>query len=93
MIYAHLTATGPVTADKVWSGPAKRAIIQVNAALTGNITVSDETATASTPVVAVITNPTVGTKYEYWGFNTGVTVVPSATCDITVSVDLSQRGA
>lgn len=94
MIYAHLTATGPVAANKVWAGPAKKAIIQVNEALTGAITVSDETATAGTPVVAVITNPTVGTKYEFWGFNTGVTVVPAAgPCDITVSVDTSARGA
>lgn len=92
MIYAHLTATGPVAANKVYSGPVKRARIQVNAALTGTITVSDETATASTPVVAVITNPTVGSVYEYWGLQNGLTVVPNATCDITVSGDLSRPG-
>ena len=93
MIYAHLTATGPVAANKVYSGPVKKAIVQVNAALTGSITVSDETSTAGTPAVAIITNPTVGTRYEFWGFNTGLTVVPNATCDITVSADLSPRGA
>lgn len=92
MIYAHLTATGPIAGDQVWTGPARKAVVQVNAALTGTLTVSDETATASTPVVAVITNPTVGTRYEYYGFQKGVTVVPSATCDVTVSVDLSRAG-
>jgi len=40
MIYSHLTATGPVTANKIYSGPVKKAIIQVNAALTGTTTVS-----------------------------------------------------
>lgn len=93
MLYSHLTATGPVAASKIYSGPVKKAIVQVNAALTGTITVSDETSTAGTPVVAVITNPTVGTRYEFWGFNNGLTVVPNATCDITVSADLSPRGA
>lgn len=92
MIYANLTATGPVAADQVYSGPARKVIVQVNAALTGTIKVSDETATASTPLVATITNPTVGSVYEYWGFKNGVTVVPSATCDITVSADLSRSG-
>lgn len=92
MIYAHFTATGPDTTSNVYSGPVRKAVVQVNAALTGTITVSDETATASTPVVAVITNPTVGTRYEYYGLTKGLTVVPSTTCDITVSADLSRSG-
>ncbi len=86
MVYKRFTTTA---AANVWPNRAKRAIIQVNGALTGTITVSDESGTAGTPVVAIITNPTVGSIYEYWGFNTGVTITPSAICDITCSVDTS----
>lgn len=85
-MYKHLTAG---SAANITAGRARKAMIQVNAALTGSITVSDETGTAGTPVVAIITNPTVGSQYEYWDFNNGVTVTPSTTCDITVSVDNS----
>lgn len=93
MIYAHFTVTGPIAANDIFDGPVKKAIIQVNKALTGTITVSDELATAGTPVVAIITNPAVGDRYEYWGFTSGLTVIPSTTCDITVSADLSRAGA
>lgn len=92
MIKAYLTATGPLSSNVVFAGPAKRAIVQVNAALTGNLTVYDASTTAQTGTAGIITNPTVGTRYEYWGFNNGVVVIPSATCDATVSVDLSNRG-
>ncbi len=92
MIYAHHTATGPDATSHVYTGAVREAIIQVNAALTGTITISDETATASTPVVAVITNPTVGTRYVYRGLTKGLTVVPSTTCDITTSADISFSG-
>lgn len=90
MIYAHYTATGPF---QFYKGGIKKVIVQVNAALTGSIAIADETATAGTPLVATITNPTVGTKYEYWGISNGLSVNPSTTCDITVSGDLSRPGA
>jgi len=69
--------------------------VYVNAALTGNIIVSDESAASPTgsPTVATITNPTVGSRYEYWGFQSGVGITPSTTCDITVSVDTSRMGS
>jgi len=73
------------------SGPCKKAIVQVNAALTGSIKVIDGV-TGSTANVATITNPGVGDKFEYWGFETGVRIVASGTCDITVSTDGSNGG-
>jgi hypothetical protein len=60
--------------------------IQVNAALTGTLTVTDGTAT-----VAIITNPTVGSFYRYWGFNGEAKVNPNGSCDVTVSV-LNHQG-
>lgn len=86
MAYSHITASGAVNIAKDRIRAMK---ITVNGALTGTITVSDEVATAGTPVVAVITNPTVGTVYEYWDFKNGVTINPSATCDITCNADSS----
>ena len=68
------------------SGPCKKVAIQVNAALTGTINVIDDVA-GTTANVAVITNPTVGSRFEYWTFVTGVRIVTSATCDITVNTD------
>lgn len=86
MAYAHITDN---TATVVDSDRVKKALIQVNAALTGTITVYDAIGSATTPVVAVITNPTVGLRFEYWNFKTGVKVTASTTCDITVSTDSS----
>lgn len=74
------------TATQVHTGRAKRAIVQVNAALTGSIKVIDGTS-GTTANVATITNPTVGSKYEYWGFSSGVRIIASGSCDISVSVD------
>lgn len=82
MAYAYITDG---TATQV-SGPARRAVIQVNAALTGSIKVIDGTS-GSTANVATITNPTVGTRYEYWGLKTGFRVVASGSCDITASTE------
>lgn len=77
----HITASGAVTA-----APAcNRLLIQVNKALTGTITVQDNSAD-----LAVITNPAVGDRYEYWRLDGPVTVNPSGTTDITVSVDGSR---
>ena len=88
MIYKYIVDT---TATQVYSGPVKKAIIQVNAALTGNIKVIDNI-TGTTANVATITNPTVGSRYEYWGLQTGLLVIASTTCDITASADLSRSG-
>lgn len=82
MAYHHITSSGAVNQE---NGRISKVIVSVNAALTGTITLSDETGTAGTPAVAIITNPTVGTYYEYWDMKSGLTVNPSATCDITVS--------
>lgn len=56
-------------------------LVQVNTALTGTVTVNDATGT-----IAVITNPTVGTAYTYYGLAGVPTIVTSATCDITASL-------
>lgn len=53
--------------------------VQVNAALTGTITVND----AGT-AMGIITNPTVGQFYDFWGFTGVPTVVTSTTCDVTI---------
>lgn len=89
MIYKNVKTGAAVN---IIAGPLRRVLITVNTALTGNIIVSDEAGTAGTPVVATITNPTVGTQYEYWGLQSGVTVTPSTTCDITVNADMSRAG-
>jgi len=56
-------------------------LVQVNAALTGTITVNDGGSAR-----AVITNPTVGSSFRYYGFTGVPTVVTSTTCDVTISV-------
>lgn len=55
-------------------------LITVNSALTGTITCSDVRGT-----FAVITNPGVGAAFRYHGLQGAVSLVTSATCDITVS--------
>ncbi len=90
-MYAHITASG-ATGGQIQQGRIATAIITVNAALTGTLTVSDETSTAGTPLVATITNPTVGTMYEYWDLKNGLTVQSSVNAvDVTVST-YSGRG-
>lgn len=88
MLNAYITAQ---TTTQVYTGMVKRVRVQVNTALTGTITVIDGT-TGTTANVAIITNPTVGNIFEYWGLQNGVRVVTSASCDITVSCDLSRLG-
>lgn len=75
----YITASGSTTVAKAANG----LLIQVNKALTGTITLA-----AGGVTFAVITDPTVGTQYRYNGLrNQGVlTVNPSATTDITVSL-------
>lgn len=85
MAYKYITDN---TETQVETGLVNKAIVQVNAALTGSIKVIDNT-TGTTANVATITNPTVGSKYEYWDFKNGVRIVASGACDITVSTDSS----
>lgn len=73
------------TQTQVATGYARRVLIQVNATLVGSIKVIDGVS-GTTANVATITNPTVGDFYEYGEFLTGVRVIASTTCDITVTV-------
>lgn len=84
MAYNHIVDN---TATVVTSGKVRKAAVQVNAALTGTITVYDAIGSATTPVVAIITNPTVGSRYEFWDFQTGFKVTASTNCDITAMSD------
>jgi len=79
------------TETQVAAGKIRKVIVQVNAALTGTIKVIDGIS-GTTANVATITNPTVGSKFEYWDFTTGVRVIASGACDVTVCADGS-RGA
>lgn len=74
------------TATQVFTGTCRKVIVMVNAALTGSIKVIDGTS-GSTANVATITNPAAGNQYEYWDFSTGVRIVASGACDITISAD------
>ncbi len=65
MSYSHITASG-ATGANVSQGHARKVIIQYNQTVAGVTTVSDETSTAGTPLIATITNPTIGQKFEYW---------------------------
>lgn len=82
MAKAYITTN----AETQVAGPSKKVVVQVNAALTGSVKVIDGTS-GSTANVATITNPTVGSCYTYSDFTTGVRIVASGACDITVSTD------
>lgn len=75
MVYIT-TGTKTITA-------ANGLLIQVNAALTGTLTLA-----AGGTTFAVITNPTVGSQYRYNGLRGQgtITVVASTTCDATISL-------
>lgn len=75
----NITVSGAATV----ASDAEGLLIQVNAALTGNIVVQ-----AGGVTIATITNPTVGSQFKYGGLTKqGVlTVNPSASCDITVTI-------
>lgn len=71
-------------------GLCRAIIIQVDAALTGNIVVSTAGSTqynTAAQTIATITNPTVGQVYKYGGLHGqgAVTITPSTTCDIAVT--------
>lgn len=87
MAYAYLTDN---TATQCDTGRISKVVITVNAALTGSIKVIDNT-TGTTANVATITNPAVGDRYEYWDFKTGVLIIPSTNCNITVNTESSYR--
>lgn len=72
------------TATQVLTGACKEVILQVNAALTGTIKVIDGTS-GTTANVATITNPGVGDTYIYRDFASGVRIIASGACNITVS--------
>lgn len=81
----HITNTGIQAVGNV-----DAILIQCNAALTGSLTVTvagDTNYGTSSGTIAVITNPTVGSTYQYGGLRTfGATSINvSATCDITVT--------
>lgn len=84
MAYSYIVDN---TATQVETGFVKKAVIQVNAALTGSIKVIDGI-TGTTANVATITNPTVGSVYTYNGLKTGFRVIASGTCDITASTEI-----
>jgi hypothetical protein len=84
MARKYVTAASAAT---ISAAGAKKLLITVNTALTGTITVADSSGT-----IAVITNPTVGSFYQYWDLTGPVTVTPSATCDITVNTSSSLGG-
>ena len=77
------------TTTQCETNSVSRVFITVNAALTGTITVIDGTS-GTTANVAIITNPTVGSTFDYFDFAQGVRIVTSATCDITVNTDSSR---
>lgn len=78
----YLTASGNIKiADQGYG-----LLVTVNTALTGTLTIKDGTTT-----VGVITNPTVGSNYRYFGFNSSINVNPSTICDVTCSV-LNHQG-
>lgn len=92
MLNSYITAA---TTTQVYTGQAKKIIIMINNPGTSNtITVIDDIQ-GTTANIAVIPSAGLvqGQKYEYWGFQTGVRIVTTATCDITVSCDLSRPGA
>lgn len=59
-------------------------LVQVNAALTGTLTLSS----AVGGTFAIITNPVVGSQYRYNGLRGQgvITITSNATCDVTISL-------
>lgn len=72
---SYITTSATLTLPKVYG-----IHIEINKTLTGTLTIADAGTT-----VAVIAIGGTGSK-EYWGFNGAVTVVNSATEDVTVSI-------
>lgn len=88
MAYKHITTAAATQVYQTAGAPnLTKTLITVNGALTGTITVTDQNTAGSLTngTVAVITNPTVGSFYEYWDLQYGLLVTPNATCNITVN--------
>lgn len=83
MAKAYIITTTPT---QVVTGYSKEVLVQINADLVGTIKVIDGTG-GTTANVATITNPLGGSFYTYRDFGTGVRIIASAVCDITVSAD------
>lgn len=84
-IALNITASGATNI-----GQARALLLQFGAALTGNVVVATLGSTqydTTAQTIDTITNPTVGSRYEYGGlFGQGnVTITPSTTCDLTVT--------
>lgn len=81
----NITASGAQS-----QGLCRALLIQVNAALTGTITItaagSSQYGTSSS-TIGTIMNPTVGSQFKYGGLqNQGaISINPSTTCDISVT--------
>ena len=76
MAYSYVTVSGP---QLIMAGKVKKAIVQVNNAITGTLTIADSATAAATPVVGAITNPTLGSKFEFWDIKDGLCVGASTT--------------
>lgn len=81
----NITASGATSI-----GQARAILIQVNAALTGTLTITTAGSTqygTSSATIATITNPTVGSQFRYGGLQTqgAVSINPSTTTDISVT--------
>lgn len=89
MLYSNITTA---TTTQVYTGYVKRIIITINNPGTSNsITVIDGTSGTTANVATIATTGlSQGQQYEYWGLTTGVRIVTAASCDITVSCDLSR---
>ena len=91
MAYAAITASGS-TGGNVAQGHIRKVLLQFNSAITGAVTISDETGTAGTPLIATITNPTVGSQFEYWDIKNGLTVMSNVNPNITVNTSSGMGG-
>lgn len=83
----YITASGAQSVGSQVGG----LFIQVNAALTGTLTVTAAGSTqygTAAQTIAIITNPTVGSQFRYGGLHTygTVSINPSTTCDITATI-------
>lgn len=83
----NITSSGAA----VVASNASAILLQVNAALTGNIIVTVAGSTqygTNSATIATITNPTVGSFYRYGGLTQqgAVSVNPSTACDITITI-------
>lgn len=86
----RLTAQNITASGATSVGLCRAILIQVNAALTGNIVVSTAGSSqygTTGATIATITNPTVGSQFRYGGLqNQGaVSITPSTTTDISVT--------